>query len=64
MLFAYIMLMTHLHVVLTNQTSVEALEAREIKARENWVLAKLFPWWAYRCARFFSFARLLADRFV
>lgn len=52
MLFAYIMLMTHLHVVLTNQTTVESLEAREIKSRENWVLAELFPWWAYRCARF------------
>ena len=45
-LFTFLMLMTHIHVLLLNQTSVEALGPAAMKTRERQVLAQLHPWYA------------------
>ncbi|KAG6329831.1 hypothetical protein ID866_9257 [Astraeus odoratus] len=44
-LFAFLMLITQIHLIVQNQTTVESMTARTMKDRETGVLGDAFQWW-------------------
>ena len=48
------MLLTHIQLIILNRTTVESLQLRAMKAREEVVLTRLHPCYAFRSVSPFS----------
>lgn len=47
-LFTVVLLMTHVRLIIFNQSTVETMRAQEMKEREKAVLKRMYPWYKLR----------------
>ena len=48
-LFTVTLLITHIRLIVLNQSTVDSLKAQHMKERENAVLARQFSWYQFGC---------------
>lgn len=48
--FTFALLVSHMHLIMHGQTTVESMHIRSMKDREEHVLARGFQWWEFRQA--------------
>lgn len=55
LLFTFLLVLSHVGLILRGLTTVESLQVRNMKERESMMLAKGFKWWEFGYGLFSDF---------